>query len=131
MQDVTATLCEIFGAEPGLPHQAGTSLRTIAAQPEQFESRVLLHEIGGPGINPGDAGWPESGDGVTTGPAHPQLPSKKLYRYPSVRESPTGPYVYEMYDFGADPDELANLADEPDAMSMRDQLEAELDALLS
>lgn len=131
MQDLTATLVDIFGAEPGLPHQTGTSLREIAAEPQRFEDRVLLHEIGGPELNPGDAGWPVSGDGVTTGPRHPTLPSKKLYRYPSVRVGGGSELTYELYDLAADPNELQNLAGDSSARTLRDQLERELDSLLS
>jgi arylsulfatase A-like enzyme len=121
--DVTATLCRLGGAEPGLPHQAGTSLDAIAGSPDDHASRVLLHAI--------TAGYyGQSGDGITTGPDHP-LGFRKLYRYPSAALAPDGPFTYEAYDLDDDPDEDHNWAEDPARRDERDALEAQLDAQLT
>ena len=97
--------CSTLGrARAGLPHQAGISLAEIRASPDRYSERVLLHEIG-------EGFLGQTGDGVTTGPDS-SLGFRKLYRYPSVKASPNGPYVYEAYDLDTDPDELRNWADD-------------------
>ena len=85
--------------------------------------RVLLHEIG-------EGFEDQTGNGITTGPDH-QLGFRKLYRYPSVRSQPGGPYTYEAYDLDDDPDELENWADDPARRDERNALEAQLVALLA
>lgn len=122
MQDLTATALDIAGGEAGLPRQAGISLRALAADPESHRDRVLLHEVSWEGFD-------SPGDGVTTGPHHPQ-PNRKLFRYPSVRSGQGPPTFYELYDLDADPDELVNLAGQPALRADRDALERELVALL-
>jgi hypothetical protein len=41
------------------------------------------------------------------------------------------PPIYEFYDLDADPDELSNVADGPEYLSDRSELEAALDRLLA
>lgn len=119
-QDIAATLLDVGHATAGLPHQAGTSLRTLCQSPGDHVDRVLLHEVG--------AGYETTGDGITTGPDS-ALGFRKLYRYPSVRSNPTGPFTYEAYDMDADPDEHHSWAEDPGRRDERDALEAELLAL--
>jgi arylsulfatase A-like enzyme len=121
-QDITATMLDVAGARAGLPNQGGISLAEICARPDRHSDRVLLHEIG-------EGFLGQTGDGVTTGPEH-SLGFRKLYRYPSVKTSPIGPYVYEAYDLDTDPDEFRNWANEPARLNERDALEQQLDALL-
>jgi arylsulfatase A-like enzyme len=123
-QDITATMLALGGASAGLQYQAGTSLAAMAADPRKYESRELLHEIGEGFIEM------ETADGITTGPRHP-LGFRKLFRYPSVRTNPAGPFIYEAYDLDTDPDELQSWADDPGRRPERDALEARLNALLS
>jgi N-acetylglucosamine-6-sulfatase len=122
-QDINATLRHLGDAEPGLPHQAGVSLATIAAAPRNHASRILLHAIGG-GFEAA------SGDGITTGPDHP-LGFRKLSRYPAKETAPDGPFTYEAYDLDDDPDEHANWANYRSRRRGRDALESELEALLA
>jgi hypothetical protein len=83
---------------------------------------MLLHEIG-------DGFFNVTGDGITTGPDNPHG-FRKLYRYPSVRKNPRGPFIYEAYDLDRDPNELSNWANDPSRRPERDRLETELLALL-
>ncbi len=122
MQDITATILAVGGGQAGLPYQAGTSLTELAANPVRYSQRVLLHEIG-------EGFESQTGEGVTTGPDH-HLGFRKLYRYPSVRVSRDGPFIYEAYDLDTDPDELQNWADDPARRGERDTLEAQLEMLL-
>ena len=121
-QDLTTTVLKAAKATAGLPNQAGISLRDIAANPAGYSQRELLHEIGN--------GYYGTGNGITTGFGH-TLGHRKLYRYPSVRVAPAGPFTYEAYDLDTDPDELANWADDPARLDERDVLEGELNALLA
>jgi N-acetylglucosamine-6-sulfatase len=121
-QDIAATLLDVGHATPGLPNQAGTSLRELAQNPDAHRDRVLHHEIG--------QGWGRTADGISTGPDS-SLGFRKLYRYPSVRTNPAGPFVYEAYDLDTDPDEDSNWANDPARLAERDVLEAELLALLA
>ena len=121
-QDITATMLDLGRARAGLPQQAGISLAEISASPDRYSERVLLHEIG-------EGFLGQTGDGVTTGPDS-SLGFRKLYRYPSVKASPNGPYVYEAYDLDTDPNEFRNWADESARLNERNQLERNLDALL-
>ncbi len=122
MQDLTATVLDLVGGRAGLPHQAGISLRELAADPGAHRQRTLLHEIG-------TQGFDVTGDGITTG-SHHARGHRKLFRYPSVRSEQGPPWTYELYDLAADPDELVNLADEPAHRAERDALERELIDLL-
>ena len=70
----------------------------------------------------------QTGDGITTGPRSSRG-FRKLYRYPSIRQQPEGPFVYEAYDLDTDPNELSNWANDPARRAERDALEAELVAL--
>ena len=119
-QDITATILDVGHATAGLPHQTGTSLVELCQNPGAHRERLLLHEVG--------AGWEATGDGITTGPDS-SYGFRKLYRYPSIRKNPAGPFVYEAYDMDTDPDEHLNWADDPARRSERDALEAELVAL--
>ena len=122
-QDINAMLRDLGGAEAGLPHQAGLSLASLAAAPDEHESRILLHSIA-------QGFETETGDGITTGPDSP-LGFRKLYRYPSRDAAPDGPYTYEAYDLDEDPGEHANWADDDARRDERGRLESELDALLT
>ncbi len=119
-QDIAATILEIGHATPGLPHQAGISLTALRDDEAAHRERVLLHEVG--------SGWEVSGDGITTGPDS-SYGFRKLYRYPSVRDNPEGPFVYEAYDLDTDGHEHVSWADDPARRDERDALEAELLAL--
>jgi N-acetylglucosamine-6-sulfatase len=121
-QDIAATILDVGDAKAGLPHQAGVSLVELCAHPSAQTERILLHEVG-EGFVTG------TGDGITTGPGNSRG-FRKLYRYPSARERPNGPYVYEAYDMDSDPNEFSNWANDPARRSERDALEAELHALL-
>lgn len=125
-QDIPATVLALGGATAGLPHQAGISLAAMVADPVPHEDRILLHEIGGGFVSRELDG--ATGDGITTGPDSP-LGFRKLYRYPSVRKRPEGPFTYEAYDLDTDPEELSNWADDPARRAERDALEAQLVAL--
>ena len=122
-QDLNATMRQMGGADAGLPHQAGVSLADIAAAPAEYANRILLHAIGH-GFNTA------SGDGITTGPAHP-LGFRKLYRYPSKEVAPDGPFTYEAYDLDGDADEHANWANDESRRDERATLESELETLLA
>ncbi len=104
-QDVAATILDVGDATAGLPNQAGTSLLQIYANPSAYSERILLHEIA-------EGFYSQTGDGITTGPESTRG-FRKLYRYPSVRENPAGPFIYEAYDLDTDPDELVSWADDP------------------
>jgi N-acetylglucosamine-6-sulfatase len=121
MQDITATILDLGNATPGLPEQAGISLRQLCDDPRAHEDRTLLHEIGN--------GWATSGDGITTGPGG-SVGFRKLYRYPSVRQSASGPFSYEAYDLDEDPDEHHNWAEDRSRRQERDSLEERLESLL-
>jgi N-acetylglucosamine-6-sulfatase len=122
-QDIAATILDVGGATAGLPNQDGISLVAVQTKPSAYKERVLLHEIGQGFEN-------QTGDGITTGP-HSSRGFRKLYRYPSVRVSPNGPYVYEAYDLDTDPNEFSSWANDPARRAERDALEAELIALRS
>ena len=111
------------GGTAGLPNQSGVPLTNVVLDPAAYNQRVLLHEIGNGYVTP-------TGDGMTTGPDH-ALGFRKLYRYPSVRQAPTGPFTYEAYDLDTDPDEFSNWAGDEARRGERDVLEAELNALLA
>jgi hypothetical protein len=83
---------------------------------------MLLHEVG-------EGFYDQTGDGITTGPQNSRG-FRKLYRYPSVRKNPSGPFVYEAYDMDTDVNEFSNWANNPSRRSERDALEAELKTLL-
>jgi arylsulfatase A-like enzyme len=121
-QDIAATVLDVTRGRAGLPHQSGISLRELSADADGHAGRILLHEIG-------QGFESQTGDGMTTGPGS-RLGFRKLYRYPSVRTTRTGPFTYEAYDLDTDPDELSNWAADPERRSERDALEAELVALL-
>jgi arylsulfatase A-like enzyme len=122
-QDLTATVLKSARGTAGLPHQAGISLEDIATNPGGHSQRAVLHEIA-------EGYLTQSGDGMTTGPEH-AMGFRKLYRYPSVRVAPEGPFTYEAYDLDSDPDEFVNWANDDARRSERDALEAELNALLA
>ena len=121
-QDIAATILDIGNAKPGLPHQAGVSLVELCANPGAHEQRMLLHEVGEGFEN-------QTGDGITTGPENSKG-FRKLYRYPSVRKNPNGPFTYEAYDMDTDVNEFSNWANDPTRRTERDALEAELETLL-
>lgn len=118
-QDLTATLVDLAGATPTLPHQGGSSLRAVAADPAAFAGRALLHEL---------AAFEVSGDALSTGPRHP-MGFWKLVRTPSVRDG-ASTVTYELYDLASDPDELVNLAGVAEQRPVRDELERTLLDLL-
>lgn len=122
-QDLVATMVELSGAKPLLPHQDGISMTKLVGDPDAHRQRVLLHEIADPYFG-------VTGDGMTTGPDH-DLGFRKLYRYPSKRSGDKTPPIYEAYDLDTDPDELSNWADDPARRAERDRLEAMLDDLLA
>ena len=118
--DITATVVDIAGATPGLPDQAGISLRTLVADPAAHRDRTLLHEIG--------EGFPITGDGISTGPDH-ELGHVKLFRYPS-RRSGGETLSVEAYDLAADPLETTNIARDPDQRPLTNDLLRLLDEAL-
>ncbi len=122
-QDLCATLLASARGTAGLPNQSGVPLNNVVLNPATHAQRVLLHEIGNGYVT-------ASGNGMTTGPDH-TLGFRKLYRYPSVRQAPTGPFTYEAYDLDTDPDEFSNWAGDETRRGERDVLEAELNALLA
>jgi arylsulfatase A-like enzyme len=121
-QDIAATILDVADARPGLPHQAGVSLVELCANPNAHAQRMLLHEVG-------EGFEKQTGDGITTGPGN-SLGFRKLYRYPSVRTRPRGPFVYEAYDLDTDTNEFSNWANDPARRSERNTLEARLEELL-
>jgi N-acetylglucosamine-6-sulfatase len=121
-QDIAATILDVGGAQAGLPHQGGISLVEICVNQADHSQRMLLHEIG-------EGFYSRTGDGMTTGPKNVKG-FRKLYRYPSIRKNPRGPFIYEAYDLDTDPDELSNWANVPSRRAERDDLEAALETLL-
>ena len=120
-QDIAATILDVAGAKAGLPHQTGISLSELCAHPSRHTQRILLHEIG-------EGFEKQTGDGITTGPQSARG-FRKLYRYPSIRHQPQGPFIYEAYDLDTDPNELSSWANDPARRPERDALEAQLVAL--
>jgi N-acetylglucosamine-6-sulfatase len=123
-QDIAATILDLGGAKAGLPHQGGISLVDVCANPAAYSQRTLLHEIGNGFVAL------ETGDGITTGPDN-SAGFRKLYRYPSIRKNPNGPFIYEAYDLDTDENELSNWANNPARRPERDALEAKLKAELA
>ena len=115
-QDLTATCVALAEASPSL-RLDGVDLRTVVSDPDAFDDRVLLHERRDP--DPTDESMP-SGHGVTT-------ETRKLWRHEV--EDPTD--RFELYLLDEDPDEFINVANDPDYLDERNELEAELEALLA
>lgn len=113
--DLTATCVDVAGARPTLDLD-GVSLLDIAARPTQHDDRRLLYDRDDRDDG-GEVSIPVAA-GVFTA-------DRKLIRYD------TTPSTYELYDLGRDAAELQNLAQDPAHAAERDELEAELDALLA
>lgn len=111
LQDVTATIVAIFGAQPTVP-QDGVDLRTLVASPDP--DRAVLYQRRG--LTPS---FPD-GDGVVTR-------TRKLLRWIGA----SGADRYEAYDLDTDPGEHTSWANDPARLPERQQLEARLDALLA
>jgi len=116
--DLTATCVELAEATPDLPLD-GVSLTQVVADPKRFDDRQLLYERGSDeGLTFPTAELPPLADGIFT-------QTRKLVRYRST------PPTYELYDLGADPGELRNVADDPKYRNQRAALEDALDRLLA
>ncbi len=117
--DLTATCVALGGTTPDLPLD-GVSLTDIVAEPDRYDDRALLYDR-------------DDRDGFTYAPPGEMPPpaegvfarDRKLIRH---RKDPP---VYELYDLDADPEELHNVADDPEYANDRSALEAALDGLLA
>lgn len=113
--DLTATCVAVAGARAGLALD-GFNLLDIAANPGDYDDRRLLY----------DRDNRDDGAGLLCPPAAGVFTAtRKLTRYEST------PPTYELYDLEQDPNELANLADDPSYAQDRGSLEAHLDTLLA
>jgi len=118
--DLTATCVELAGATPDLPLD-GVSLSRIIGDPSSYDDRQLLYDRDAREaftFPPPSGMVPPPADGVFTR-------NRKLIRYKSE------PTIYELYDLDADPEELSNVADHPDYLNDRSELEGALDGLLA
>lgn len=113
--DLTATCVDVAGARPDLVLD-GISLLDILREPARYDDRRLLY----------DRDDRDDGDGLSCPPAAGVFTAdRKLVRYD------TTPPSFELFDLSRDPDELANVAEDPAYAADRGDLEADLDRLLS
>lgn len=113
--DLTATVAAIGGATPGHALD-GVDLREIVANPERYRRRGTLHELDTHNVPVTDM---PAGKAIVTA-------TRKLCRWDA-----SGGNKYEMYDLDTDPGELVNVANDPDRLGERNELEARLDDLIS
>jgi arylsulfatase A-like enzyme len=112
LQDITATILDIFGATPTVP-QDGVSLRGAAAGLNSRPGILYEKDVAIVGITPA------TGNAVVT-------TTRKLVRW----DATGGTDEFEMYDLDTDPTEKINVANQPGRLTERNALEAILDGLL-
>lgn len=115
--DITATIVAQADAEPTTTLD-GTDLREIASNPSNFSDRGIVLQIYRSGSCP-------SANAVVT-------KTHKLIRYESGGVfDPLPGEEYELYNLSTDPDEVNNIAYEPEHLTLRNSLETKLNTLLA
>lgn len=108
MQDITPTICNIFGATPSLTLR-GTDIRTLVTNPPA--DRDTLYECK-------STAMPWDATGIVTR-------TRKLVKYAGK----TGNDQYEMYDLDTDPWENTSVANVPGRLTERNALETRMNAI--
>lgn len=111
LQDVTATILEVFGATPSVDLDGVDLLHLLDAA---HTTRSTLFQRQADALD-----FPD-GAGIVT---H----TRKLIRW----DDQVGTDKFEMYDLDTDPDELVNVANVPARLAERNALEALIDAALA
>ena len=86
----------------GRPNQSGVRWTNVVLEPAGY-TRARAAARDRERVRNRDWQWDHDGSYHTLG-------FRKLYRYPSVLQAPTGPFTYEAYDLDTDPDEFRNWA---------------------